>query len=115
MTLDASKLGHVRGAGPAECGERRREPLGLGDELAGEPEVVGVALQALLVEPVGPAQVPRGERELAGVVVDRRMLDLAAVLETPREGHGAVRRLGGVLGEVGRDAPAVVRPGRRGR
>ena len=85
------QAGHVRGASAAECGEGGREPLGLGDELARETERVRVALQSLLAELVVSTKVPRGEGEPSGVVVDRRALDLASLLEAPREGHRPVR------------------------
>ena len=61
---------------------------------------------------VGSPRSQAVKREPSGVVVDRRVLDLAAVLEPPREGHGPIRRSWSRTWRGRQHAPAIIVAGR---
>ncbi len=97
----------VVGPGPAQCPEGGREAHALGGELPGVAEGVGVVAQAQGAEvpaaPERPGRLDHGH----DVGAQCQALDLGPGADPMGQPRRPVRRLGGVLGDVGGDGRGV--------
>ena len=98
---------HVgRSCSPKRC-EAGGESPGLGDELSGEAECMGVQAQVEPTKVSFARQVPSGQGDALAMGVSLRAHDFGTVLEAVGEVEGRVGGLDRVLGEVARDPTEV--------